>query len=106
MKTLNILGACFCFLLTSTACTSLLDQNPQGIISDEDLNTPDKAEQMVNAAYSFCGQNHFNKQFGMPYEEGSLRGGEAIKELQAQMTTQNVIYGKHSHICSQQQLVT
>mgnify|MGYP000027371979 FL=1 len=79
MKTLNILGACFCFLLTSTACTSLLDQNPQGIISDEDLNTPDKAEQMVNAAYSFCGQNHFNKQFGMPYEEGSLRGGEAYK---------------------------
>ena len=34
---------------------------------------------MIIAAYSFCGQNHFNKQFGMPYEEGSLRGGEAYK---------------------------
>jgi hypothetical protein len=34
---------------------------------------------MINAAYSFCGQNHFNKQMGMPYEEGSVRGGEAYK---------------------------
>lgn len=80
MKTLHILlsGSLF-FLSASTGCISLLDQNPQGIVSDDDLNTPDKVEQMINAAYSFCGQNHYNKQFGMPYEEGSVRGGEAYK---------------------------
>jgi hypothetical protein len=57
----------------------MLDQKPQGVIADEDLNAPDKVEQMINAAYSFCGQNHYNKQFGLPYEEGSVRGGEAYK---------------------------
>lgn len=80
MKTRNILGfGLLSLLLASTSCTSMLDQNPQGIISDDDLNTPEKVEQQINAAYSFCGQNHFNKQFGMPYEEGSVRGGEAYK---------------------------
>lgn len=78
MKTINILSFSI-FLLLSISCTSMLDLKPQGIISDSDLNTPDKVEQMINAAYSFCGQNHFNKQFGMPYEEGSVRGGEAYK---------------------------
>ena len=79
MKALNIIGCSLFMLLSGTSCTSLLDQNPQGIISSGDLNSPERAEQMVNAAYSFCGQNHFNKQFGMPYEEGSVRGGEAYK---------------------------
>lgn len=79
MKTIYILHASVALLLGFVSCTSLLDQHPQGIISDGDLNTPDKVEQMINAAYSFCGQNHYNKQFGMPYEEGSVRGGEAYK---------------------------
>jgi len=78
MKTINILSFGI-FLLLSISCTSMLDLKPQGVISDSDLNTPDKVEQLINAAYSFCGQNHFNKQFGMPYEEGSVRGGEAYK---------------------------
>lgn len=78
MKTIRLIS--FAFLLTlSLSCTSLLDEKPQGIINDTDLNTPDKVDQMVNAAYSFCGQNHYNKQFGMPYEEGSVRAGEAYK---------------------------
>ncbi|HTN07256.1 RagB/SusD family nutrient uptake outer membrane protein [Agriterribacter sp.] len=50
-----------------------------GVISSGELNTPTAIEQMVNAAYSFVGQNHFNKQMGLPYEEGSVRAGEAYK---------------------------
>jgi hypothetical protein len=61
------------------SCESMLDQKPQGIVSSDDLNAPDKVEQMIIAAYSFCGQNHFTKQMGMPYAEGSCRGGEAYK---------------------------
>lgn len=78
MKTLNIiiLGIA---LISLVACESMLDTKPQGVVSDEDLNALEQTEQMVNAAYSFCGQNHFNKQMGMPYEEGSVRGGEAYK---------------------------
>lgn len=78
MKTIRLISSGF-FLSLLISCTSMLDQKPQGVIDDSDLNTPDKAEQMVTAAYSFCGQNHFNKQFGMPYEEGSVRAGEAYK---------------------------
>ncbi|MGQ8335176.1 RagB/SusD family nutrient uptake outer membrane protein [Sunxiuqinia sp. A32] len=78
MKTIKIASFNLVLILI-ISCTSMLEQNPQGIISDADLNTPDKVEQMINAAYSFCGQNHFNKQMGMPYEEGSVRGGEAYK---------------------------
>ena len=78
MKALKIIYTGF-FLAFLVSCTSLLDQVPQGVISDDDLKTPDKVEQMINAAYSFLGQNHYNKQFSMPYEEGSVRAGEAYK---------------------------
>ena len=78
MKKLKILSISLLLILVS-ACEEQLDQKPQGVIADSDLNTPAKVEQMINAAYSFIGQNHFNKQMGMPYEEGSVRGGEAYK---------------------------
>jgi hypothetical protein len=78
MKTIKIFTTSI-FLALAFACTDMLDQKPQGVIADSDLDAPDKVEQMINAAYSFCGQNHYNKQFGLPYEEGSVRGGEAYK---------------------------
>ncbi len=78
MKRLNILFLGF-ILLVTVSCESMLDTKPQGVVSDEDLNEPEQVEKMVNAAYSFTGQNHFNKQMGVPYEEGSVRGGEAYK---------------------------
>lgn len=78
MKDIKILSISLVLILF-ISCTKQLEQSPQGVVSDAELNTPDKVEQMINAAYSFCGQNHFNKQMGMPYEEGSVRGGEAYK---------------------------
>lgn len=57
----------------------MLDQNPQGTLSSSDLNDPDKVEQLVISAYSLAGSQHFNKQMGLPYNEGSVRGGEAYK---------------------------
>ncbi|MFY9362559.1 MAG: RagB/SusD family nutrient uptake outer membrane protein [Dysgonamonadaceae bacterium] len=79
MKTKTIKLALALVLVHFFSCESMLDQNPQGIVSSDELNTPDKVEQMIIAAYSFCGQNQFNKQMGMPYAEGSCRGGEAYK---------------------------
>ena len=78
MKELKILLS-ISLLILFASCTKQLEQKPQGVVSDEDLNSLDKVEQMINAAYSFCGQNHFNKQMGLPYEEGTVRGGEAYK---------------------------
>jgi hypothetical protein len=66
-------------MILVASCTKNLNQTPMGVISSEDLNTPEGVEQMINSAYSFIGQNHFNKQMGMPYEEGSVRAGEAYK---------------------------
>lgn len=79
MKTFNIFSFGLFLIFGLMSCSSFLDEKPQGIISDEDLNTPEKIEQQINAAYSICGQNHYNKQMGLPYEEGSVRGGEAYK---------------------------
>lgn len=45
MKTINIISYSLFLLLGSASCSSILDENPQGIISDEDLNTVDKVEQ-------------------------------------------------------------
>jgi len=78
MKPLNLFSLGVILMLFG-ACESMLDTKPQGVVSDEDLNEPEQVEKMINAAYSFVGQNHFNKQMGMPYEEGSVRGGEAYK---------------------------
>jgi hypothetical protein len=79
MKTTRFIIRFSFMLIFFISCESILDQKPQGIISSDDLNTKEKVEQMINSAYSFTGQNHFNKQFSMPYEEGSVRGGEAYK---------------------------
>jgi hypothetical protein len=80
MKTLHIflIGA---LLLLLSSCESLLNQMPQGVVSSADLNSPERVEQLVIAAYSYCGQNNSQsgKQFGVPYNEGSVRGGEAYK---------------------------
>ncbi|WP_353129457.1 RagB/SusD family nutrient uptake outer membrane protein [Parapedobacter pyrenivorans] len=78
MKALNLFGLGLILVLFG-ACESMLDTKPQGVVADEDLNEPEQVEKMINAAYSFVGQNHFNKQMGMPYEEGTVRGGEAYK---------------------------
>ena len=66
-------------LILLYSCTSMLEEVPQGVVSDADLNTPDKVEQMINAAYSFVGTNAHIMQMGVPYGEGSVRGGEAYK---------------------------
>lgn len=42
---------------------------------------------MVNAAYSFA-DKITNKQMGMPYEEGSVRGGKPIKGVPERTTMQ------------------
>ncbi len=75
----QLICSCVALLICFAACNKRLDQTPMGVIASEELNSPKAVEQMINAAYSFVGQNHFNKQMGQPYEEGSVRAGEAYK---------------------------
>lgn len=53
MKTINIISYSLFLLLGSASCSSILDENPQGIISDEDLNTVDKVESNDNCRIFF-----------------------------------------------------
>lgn len=80
MKTIKIIITGL-LLLQMSSCNSLLDQTPQGVVSSPDLDTPERIEQLIIASYSFIGQNHSNSgmQFGMPFNEGTVRGGEAYK---------------------------
>lgn len=80
MKTIKIIIIGL-LLLQMSSCNSLLDQTPQGVVSSPDLDTPERIEQLIIASYSFIGQNHSNSgmQFGMPFNEGTVRGGEAYK---------------------------
>lgn len=80
MKTIKFfLVSLFC--LQIVGCTSLLDQMPQGTVSSPDLDTPERVEQLIIAAYSWIGQSQANSgmSMGSPYFEGSTRGGEAYK---------------------------
>jgi hypothetical protein len=77
MKRINIIGLLLVMLMIAS-CKKLLDQKPQGVASDEDLNAPEAVEQQVIAAYSMLG----NEQFQLtnhPWPWGSLRGGDAYK---------------------------
>ncbi len=67
--------------LQMSSCNSLLDQMPQGVVSSPDLDGIDRIEQMIIASYSWMGQNSTNSGmgFGMPFNEGTVRGGEAYK---------------------------
>ncbi len=65
-------------LLVSVSCNKLLDQKPQGVAADEDLNAPKQIEQQIIAAYSMLGNEQFQLS-NHPWPWGSLRGGDAYK---------------------------
>ncbi|WP_316845610.1 RagB/SusD family nutrient uptake outer membrane protein [Pedobacter psychrodurus] len=74
--TLYILTA-ICLILVS--CTNTLDEKPQGVVSSEDLNTPENAEKMVIAAYSALGNDYWATPYSNMWAYGSIRSGDAYK---------------------------
>lgn len=61
-----------------TSCSKVLDQNPQGTLSSDDLNSPTAIDKMVIAAYSGLGNEVEWTPFNL-WPLGSLRGGDAYK---------------------------
>ncbi len=74
IKYILILG---CILLG--ACSKFLDQTPQGVISGDDLNSPDNLEKMVTAAYSALGNDHYTAPYSSMWPYGNIRSGDAYK---------------------------
>lgn len=66
-----------CLLLG--ACSKFLDQAPQGVISGDDLDTPQNLEKMVVAAYASLGNDHYTAPYSSMWPYGNIRSGDAYK---------------------------
>ncbi|PQJ36421.1 RagB/SusD family nutrient uptake outer membrane protein [Salinibacter sp. 10B] len=79
MRMLRLLS----FLLiagTLLACDSALDENPSGKLSGDQLNTPDRVEGLVTAAYAALGNGHWDAAtYTDPWPWGSVRSDNAYK---------------------------
>lgn len=62
----------------SLSCAKVLDHTPQGVISGDNLNTPENAEKMVIAAYSGLGNDDIHTSYSL-WPWGSMRSGDAYK---------------------------
>ena len=67
------------FLLLLLVCCTKLDKKPQGIISDEQLNTPENIDKLCIAAYSGLGNDWGFAPYASMWVTGSVRSGEAHK---------------------------
>ncbi|PZR24374.1 MAG: RagB/SusD family nutrient uptake outer membrane protein [Citrobacter freundii] len=76
MKLLKYIGVIAAF--TFVACTKTLDKTPQGVISGDNLNTPENVEKMVIAAYSGLGNDNIHTSYTL-WPWGSMRSGDAYK---------------------------
>ena len=62
------------------ACDSALDENPSGKLSGDQLNTPDRVEGLVTAAYAALGNGHWDAAtYTDPWPWGSVRSDNAYK---------------------------
>ncbi|MFT4061936.1 MAG: RagB/SusD family nutrient uptake outer membrane protein [Edaphocola sp.] len=71
-----------------TGCQKFLDKNPKGVLSENEVNTPDGAEQLVIAAYSQLGNDHYDTPYSLwPY--GNVRSDDAYKGGRDEADIQN-----------------
>ncbi len=67
-----------CLLATVVSCKKALDEQPQGVIASDQLNTPTNIEKMVIAAYSSLGNENLHTSNSL-WPWGSMRSGDAYK---------------------------
>jgi tetratricopeptide (TPR) repeat protein len=76
MKNKLLIG--LCIVMMCFACKKSLDERPQGVVSSEELNTPENIEKMVISAYSTLGNENIHTSNSL-WPWGSLRSGDAYK---------------------------
>jgi starch-binding outer membrane protein, SusD/RagB family len=80
MKTLKYMSILVSSALLTFGCQEeFLDSQPKGAISGEDLNTPEKVEDMVIAAYAAVGNDHWTVPFASMWPYGSVRADDSYK---------------------------
>ncbi|MDO5608378.1 MAG: RagB/SusD family nutrient uptake outer membrane protein [Capnocytophaga sp.] len=77
MKTIkNILYTATAFVLLG--CSDFLEQNPQGILDEEQVKNAEQVEGLVTAAYASLGNDHYDIPFSLwPY--GNVRSDDSYK---------------------------
>lgn len=76
MKRYLILGLLLTVL--QTACKKDLEVSPRGVLSEDQVSSPQQAEGFVTAAYSQLGNDEINRAFSM-YQYGNIRADDAYK---------------------------
>ncbi|MBD8347250.1 RagB/SusD family nutrient uptake outer membrane protein [Dysgonomonas sp. HGC4] len=77
MKKIKYIAVLFAATIIFSSC-DFLNDDPQGILSDEQVKGPDQVEGLVTAAYSSLGNDHYDKPFSLwPY--GNVRSDDAYK---------------------------
>ncbi len=61
------------------SCDSFLEYQPKGVISGDQLATPERVEKLVNAAYASLGNDHWTVPYGHMWAYGSIRSDDAYK---------------------------
>ncbi|MGW1453948.1 RagB/SusD family nutrient uptake outer membrane protein [Salegentibacter agarivorans] len=65
-------------LTISTACSDFLEEEPYGVLSEEQLTTPENVDGFVTSAYAALGNDHYDIPFSLwPY--GNVRSDDAYK---------------------------
>ncbi|WP_114940656.1 RagB/SusD family nutrient uptake outer membrane protein [Mucilaginibacter endophyticus] len=67
-----------CLIGTLASCKKALDEQPQGVIASDQLNTPVNIEKMVVAAYASLGNENLHTSNSL-WPWGSMRSGDAYK---------------------------
>lgn len=68
-----------CLFGIAVSCNKFLNEKPQGVISGDELNTPENIDKMVIATYSALGNDHYLWPYSSMWPYGDLRGGDAYK---------------------------
>lgn len=90
MKKLKNISIILLSLFLVVSC-NFLDQNPQGILNEDQVKNPNQIEGLVTAAYSALGNDHYDKPFSLwPY--GNVRSDDAYKGGNAENDILNFHY--------------
>lgn len=65
--------------ITLTNCDDFLNHTPRGVISSEQLESPERVDQLVIAAYAALGNDEFNMPYATMWLWGSVRSDDAYK---------------------------
>ena len=69
----------FVIIVSSAGCKKFLEYEPKGALSSEDIDSPEKVEGLVTAAYAGLGNDNFTGPITSMWGYGSVRSDDAHK---------------------------